>query len=153
MPLVRVIREDGAIVSGKVQVARNITDRALGLLITPKLEKDEGLWLVPCNGIHTFGMTYALDVIMLDDARRITRMEASLKPYRVLWKPGLDVASVLELPEGTLLSLDLQIGDRLIFEELDETPSPTEPFEPGPPIMVIQPDGPKAPGSGQEPGR
>jgi len=119
--MVRVVHDpSGKILADKAKVAENVANRALGLLVTSELKPGEGLWLLPSTGIHTFGMTYSLDVIMLDREHHVSRMDTEVKPFRVLWKPGLEVHSVLELPSGTIAGCDIQVGDFLRMIELEE---------------------------------
>lgn len=76
------------------------------------LAPDEALWLRPCNGVHTFWMFFAIDVIFLDREMRIVRMVENMKPFRV-GKPHLAARSVLEMPAHSISRLGLRLGDQL----------------------------------------
>ena len=48
--------------------------RLRGLLGRMRIRSDEGLWVVPCQGIHTIGLLFAIDVIYLDENRRVIHL-------------------------------------------------------------------------------
>jgi uncharacterized protein len=71
-----------------------------------------GLWILPCKGIHTLGMRFAIDVIYLDSARRVVDLRSAVKPWRftaILPK----ATSVLELPCHMAAETKTQIGDTI----------------------------------------
>lgn len=60
-------------------------------------------------GIHTFGMTSSLDIVILDDSFRIKKIKENLLPNRIfLW--NILYKNVLELPPGTIKSKNLRLG-------------------------------------------
>lgn len=42
-----------------------------------------GLELAPCRSVHTFGMRFALDLIWLDGAGRVMRVDVEVPPRRL----------------------------------------------------------------------
>ena len=50
----------------RVKVADSITSRLVGLLGKRSLKPDSGVWIVPANAIHTIGMLFTFDVILID---------------------------------------------------------------------------------------
>lgn len=76
-----------------------------------------GLWIVPCDGVHTIGMNFPIDVAYLDAQGRILRIYHHLAPFR-LAALSLKAKSVLELPPGVLAQTDTDIGDVLEFNPL-----------------------------------
>jgi len=72
----------------------------------------KALWIVPCHGVHTFAMRFAIDVLYLDRNKVVIHLEQTLKPWRVA-PVRMAAASVLELPEGTLRSTGTVLGDQL----------------------------------------
>jgi uncharacterized membrane protein (UPF0127 family) len=72
----------------------------------------QGLWIVPCRGVHTFAMRFPIDVVYLDGDKVVIHLEENLKPWR-LAPVRLRAASVLELPDRTLSSTQTAIGDRI----------------------------------------
>lgn len=68
-------------------------------------------------GIHTFGMQKPIDVLILDDHKKVVAMHASLKPNRIfLWNPLY--AQVVELPEGIIEQQNIQKGDPIMLSPL-----------------------------------
>ena len=82
----------------------------------------DGLWIVPCRGVHTFAMTFPIDVIYLDARKRVVHIEENLRPWRVA-RVSLRTSSVLELPPHTLRSSQTAVGDEIdiVMAESRET--------------------------------
>jgi uncharacterized membrane protein (UPF0127 family) len=102
-------------VSLSVRKTESAIERTRGLLGAEQLGELEGLWIKPCNSIHSFGMRYPLDVIYLDRHDRVTSLRRHLKPMRMsldLW-----ARSVIELNVGVIDRLELQKGDVLNWSE------------------------------------
>ena len=74
---------DGRAVLARVRRARGAWGRARGLLGRPPPAPGEGLALIPCGAVHTWGMRYALDVLFFDRAGRVTRVVRNLPPWRM----------------------------------------------------------------------
>ncbi|MEW6233212.1 MAG: DUF192 domain-containing protein [Chloroflexota bacterium] len=98
------------IVRGKL--AKSLLARAKGLLFHPPLAEGEGLLLAPENSIHTFFMGFAIDVAYLDGADRVIHLIPEMKPFRISL-PVKKARAVLEMPAGTLLRTETQVGDQL----------------------------------------
>jgi uncharacterized protein len=107
--------DSGAVVAQRVTVARRRVDRAVGLLSRNHLDQGDGLLIVPCRGVHTWGMRFTIDIVALDEAGRVVDIVAGLKPWRIRL-PRQGSFSVLELPEGTLLASQTQVGHRIVLE-------------------------------------
>lgn len=67
----------------RLALARTMSSRLRGLLGQPSLASDEGLCLMPCAAVHTFGMRYAIDVVFLDDGGHVEKCVMHLAPSRV----------------------------------------------------------------------
>jgi len=75
---------------------------------------EDGMWLCPCNGIHTFGMRFAVDLIYLDSAKRVICLVEHLRPFSI--SPiKRKCASVLEMRTRTIYRSHTQIGDELLI--------------------------------------
>ena len=82
----------------------------------------DGLWIVPCHGVHTFAMQFPIDVLYLDSDKVVVHLEENLKPWRMA-PVSLRATSVLELPGDTLSSAETAIGDEI---EIGMRPPPSE---------------------------
>ncbi len=101
----------GSVIAMRVRVAGTSRERRRGLLQTTSLHEDAGLWIVPCEAIHTFGMYLAIDVVFLDKELRVCGLRPNLKPSRIAF--SLKAHSVLELPTGTIARSGTVVGDQL----------------------------------------
>jgi uncharacterized membrane protein (UPF0127 family) len=118
MALIARNLDTGALMADRVVVASTHRERALGLLPRSGLEAGEGLWIVPCRGVHTWGMRFTIDVVALDEGGAVVDQVSAMRPWRMrLPRPG--TAGVLELPAGTLTASGTTIGHRIALEPLD----------------------------------
>ncbi len=93
----------------KVKRLETLKERAVGLLgkkeIIPVIFETR-------FGIHTFGMRVAIDVLILDNQKKVVVFKESLKPNRIfLWNPRYKI--VIELPKGTIKKSNIKKGSRL----------------------------------------
>ncbi|HZS50705.1 MAG TPA: DUF192 domain-containing protein [Bryobacterales bacterium] len=91
--------------------------RRMGLLKRTGLAKGEGLWILPCEGIHTFFMKFPIDVLFLNRKKQVVKALPSLGPWRLAM--SLRGRSVLELPAGTIRDTGTQRGDQIEIVERD----------------------------------
>jgi uncharacterized membrane protein (UPF0127 family) len=75
-----------------------------------KFPAGSGLWIVPCRGVHTFGMRFPIDVLYLDAENRVIYLEEGLRPWRIA-PVRLKAVTVVELPPGTVASSQTTFGD------------------------------------------
>ena len=114
MSLIARNLDTGAILADNVAVAASHAERRVGLLKHSGLEPGEGLWIVPSNGVHTFGMKFTIDVIALDSAGFVIDHVAAMKPWRIRL-PRKGTAGVLELAAGVLQESGTLLGHRIAF--------------------------------------
>ncbi len=95
-------------------VADTHLGRLKGLLGRLRLSSDEAIWVVPSQGIHTFGLLFPIDLVYLDDQDRVVHVVENLGPWR-LAPIRRSSASVLELPTRTIFSSHTQVGDELLI--------------------------------------
>jgi uncharacterized membrane protein (UPF0127 family) len=103
-----------AYLATSLRVAETHWSRFCGLMCSDagSFAAGQGLWIVPCHGVHTFAMRFPIDVIYLDGDKVVIHLEENLKPWR-LAPVRLRAASVLELPDRTLNSTRTAIGDKI----------------------------------------
>ena len=95
-----------------VRVADTSIERGVGLLKDTGLEDGDGLWIVPCNSIHSFWMKFVFDAIFLDRHLKVVHLVRKMKPWRIS-KIKFEANSVLELPPGTIARSGTEFGDQL----------------------------------------
>lgn len=107
------------LLAGDLRIARTALARLRGLIGTTAEEfrAGKGLWIVPCEGVHSFGMKFAIDVIYLDRQNRVIHLVRKLKPSR-LAAVKLRSRSVLELPSGEIERSGTSIGDRIEISDI-----------------------------------
>jgi uncharacterized membrane protein (UPF0127 family) len=96
--------------------------RLRGLAGRLRLKADEGIWVLPSQGVHTIGVFFPIDLIYLDTAHRVVHVTESFGSFRV-GPLRMNCASVLELPVRTIYSSQTRVGDVLLIcppEELAE---------------------------------
>jgi uncharacterized membrane protein (UPF0127 family) len=103
------------LLASSMEVADTAARRNKGLLGRERLLPGEGLWIVPCESVHTFWMQFSIDLVYLDSKKAIRKLVSEVRPWRLsgcLW-----AHSVLELPSGTIRETRTQMGDTLEFIE------------------------------------
>lgn len=108
----------GTFLAFRVSVADSILGRLVGLLGKKSLKPDRGVWIVPANAIHTFGMLFSFDVVMIDKDFRVVSATEMVKPFRVIL-PKRRAESVIELPAHTIFQSRTQVGDQLMIERYE----------------------------------
>jgi len=88
--------------------------RRTGLLKHTSLPKGEGLWIAPCEAVHSFWMKFAIDVLYLNKKKKVLKVRKNMVPWRL--SACLRAHSVLELPAGMAEETGTQPGDQLEFE-------------------------------------
>ena len=102
------------LLASNVVVADHGATRRKGLLGREMLSPGEGLWIVPCEAVHTFGMQFPIDLIYLDPSRKIIKVCNDVPPWRV--SVCLSAHSVIELVSGTIRETQTRPGDHLSLE-------------------------------------
>jgi uncharacterized protein len=105
----------GTLLATAATVADTSETRRTGLLKHSSLPRGEGLLIAPCEGIHTFGMKFAIDVLFLTRNRKVLKLRAAMGPRRI--SLCLRAHSVLELPAGAAAETTTLKGDQLEFEK------------------------------------
>jgi hypothetical protein len=82
------------------------------------LEPGEGLWIAPCESVHTFFMRFSIDLVYLDRKGCVRKLRCAVGPWRL--SACLTAYSVLELPAGTIRATGTERGDRLEIVPADQ---------------------------------
>jgi uncharacterized membrane protein (UPF0127 family) len=103
------------VLGDRIEVADTSERRRTGLLKHTGLGAGEGLWIVPCEGVHTFGMKFAIDVIYVNRKKQVVKIRPNMVQRRI--SLCLTAHSVVELPVGVIESTGTRPGDELAFEK------------------------------------
>jgi uncharacterized protein len=98
------------ILADSLDVADTFVKSLLGLIGKSPLTEGQGLWIKPCQSIHTFWMRFPIDVMFLDKDGKVVHLIDCMKPFRVS-KHVTKARSVLELPAHTIGHSRTQLGD------------------------------------------
>ncbi|NOZ27472.1 MAG: DUF192 domain-containing protein [Chloroflexi bacterium] len=107
----------GITLATHARVADNFWTRGRGLIGTRPLQPGEALIIRPCKGIHTWFMSYPIDVIYVDGQDQVLDLDPAVPPWR-LGRPRRRARYVIELPASTIQRTGTQVGDQL--EIVDE---------------------------------
>jgi uncharacterized membrane protein (UPF0127 family) len=89
----------GPLATCEVRRASGPLARLLGLAGVASLPCDAGLLLPRTSSVHTFGMRFALDLVWLDGAGSVVRIDRGVPPLRL--RTCRHARSVVELPAGS----------------------------------------------------
>jgi uncharacterized protein len=103
------------ILADAAEVADTSEKRRTGLLKRERLEPGQGLWIVPCESVHSFFMKFAIDLVYLDRDKKVRKVRHRMVPWRL--SACLTAHSILELPAGVVATSGTQAGDQLEIEE------------------------------------
>lgn len=95
----------------ELEVAGARGTRRKGLLGRDSLPQGAGLWIVPCEAVHTFFMRFPIDLVYLDRRHRVRKVRSSVAAWRL--SACFTAHSVLELPAGTIRATQTQRGDMI----------------------------------------
>jgi uncharacterized membrane protein (UPF0127 family) len=102
----------------KVKVADSILGRLVGLLGKRSLQPDSGVWICPANAVHTIGMLFSFDLVLIDKDFKVVGIRELLRPFRITM-PNSKAESVIELPAHSIFRSRTQIGDQLLIERYE----------------------------------
>jgi uncharacterized protein len=104
------------VLADAAEMADTSAKRRTGLLKHTHLDPGQGLWIVPCESVHSFFMKFAIDLIYLDRKKKVRKVRHRMVPWRL--SACLSAHSILELPAGAVAASGTQAGDQLEIEEL-----------------------------------
>jgi uncharacterized membrane protein (UPF0127 family) len=109
----------GTVLATCLEVADSGPKRSKGLLGRKALAAGEGLWIIPCESVHTFFMQFSIDLVYLNRTNTVRKIRHSVPPWRL--SACLTAHSILELPSGTIWDTRTQPGDTLEFAPANGT--------------------------------
>lgn len=66
-------------------------------------------------GIHTFGVKFPIDVLILDNNFNVKKVKKNLSPCRFFFW-NIKYSKVIEAPSGTVSKNSIKIGDKIEIE-------------------------------------
>jgi len=100
------------IIASKVTIADTFLSRLIGLLNKKELPDNTGLWIIPCNSIHTFGLKFNIDVIFLNKDNVIVYLIENMDKNKM--SPIIFPAhSVLEVVPGSIKDSGTATGHKI----------------------------------------
>jgi uncharacterized membrane protein (UPF0127 family) len=108
------IEKDGDVILRNVRMADSFFNRLKGLMLKKGLDGIGGLYLTPCNQIHTFMMRFCIDAIFLSRDNEVLFIANNTKPCRIT--PFIrSAAGVIETAPGFAGHAEIHTGDKIDF--------------------------------------
>ena len=104
------------------EIARTSAARQKGLLGRTSLPEGGGLWIIPCESVHTFFMKFPIDLVYINRKNIVKKVRRNVGPWRL--SACFSAHSIIELPVGAIDRSQTSPGDKLEFmpfETQDET--------------------------------
>ena len=102
----------------RVEVCDSIWGRLRGLLGKRSLPPDAGAWIVPANAVHTIGMLFSFDLVLINKDFKVVGLRELVRPFTITL-PERKAESVLELPAHSIFRSRTRIGDQLLIERYE----------------------------------
>ena len=99
----------GTTLATRLEAAHTGPTRRKGLLGRDGLEQGGGLWISPCESVHTYFMRVPIDLVYLDRKNRIRKVRHSVGAWRL--SACFSAHSILELPAGAAREARTEPGD------------------------------------------
>lgn len=96
------------VLSGDLKEAKSIIDQGLGLL---RKSNPRSMLLKTRFGIHTLGLSSAIDILVLDNSFRVVK-QATVGPNSFFFW-NIKYKFIIELPKNTIKTTKTKIGDQL----------------------------------------
>lgn len=100
----------------RAKLLTSIKDRGIGLI---GKRKAVPVMFITRFGIHTMGMKFPVDAIVLDKSDRVVKMIESLPPNRFFIWP-IKYNKVLELPAGFIKLHKINIGEQIKLKAISD---------------------------------
>ena len=117
MPNLRITNiTRNTLLADRADIADTGAKARTGLLKHSALAPGEGLWIAPCEAVHTFGMRFPIDVVFVNRKNRVVKIRPNMLRGQIAF--SFRASSVLELPSGQLAETGTQCGDHLEIARL-----------------------------------
>ncbi len=102
----------------RVKVADSVWGRLVGLLGRKSVQPDSGVWIVPGNAVHTIGMMFSFDLVLLDKNFKVVGLRELVRPFTIT-RPNFRAETVLELPAHSIFRSRTQMGDQFLIDRYE----------------------------------
>jgi uncharacterized protein len=96
----------------EVELAKTFWQRSRGLMFRNQLAKNQTLWILNCNSIHTGFMCFPIDVVFVNKKMQVKRIIKNIRPWRLVL-PVWGATSVFEFASPATNLDQIEIGDQL----------------------------------------
>ncbi|RUO57341.1 DUF192 domain-containing protein [Pseudidiomarina insulisalsae] len=103
----------------EVKVLTSFPQRLVGMLLQQGLPRGQAYWFPSCTAVHSWGMSFAMDIIGLDRQQRIIAVRRNVQPGVMIRLKG--VSSIIECEAGYPFPLEHWCGREVVFEEREVT--------------------------------
>lgn len=110
-----VERGSGRTIAETVELANTFLTRAKGLLFRTGIARNHALVLFDTSSIHMFMMLFTIDVVFLDEGRKVLKLCPRRRPFSLpvmAW--GAKYA--VEMADGRIAESGVQVGDVLSWD-------------------------------------
>jgi uncharacterized protein len=102
----------------RVKVADSALGRLVGLLGRRSLRRDSGVWIVPGNAVHTIGVMFSFDLVLIDKNFKVVGLRELVRPFTIT-RPNFHAESALQLPAHSIFCSRTQIDDQLLIQRYE----------------------------------
>ena len=114
-----IIINNNKIVTKNAELADSFFTRFRGLMFRKSIADNYALVITPCNQIHMLNMKFAIDVVYLDNANTVVKIERNIQPGKIC-KTVKQARSVIEVKAFAAAQLGIHEGDTLKITLGDE---------------------------------
>lgn len=99
----------------KVKKLTSLKEKSIGLIGS---SDQKAVFFKTRFGIHTFGMKFPIDVLILDSQSKVVCIKENLVPQRIfLWNPSYE--NVIEIQKGFVSANKIDLKDKIDLEFYD----------------------------------
>jgi uncharacterized membrane protein (UPF0127 family) len=106
------IERSGQVLATFLEVAGDSASRRKGLLGRDGLDAGHAVLIAPTQGVHTFGMRFAIDIVAVDREGVVIKIRSHVPRRRIVL--ALKAFAIIELPSGAAHAAQLMVGDRVL---------------------------------------
>jgi uncharacterized membrane protein (UPF0127 family) len=105
------IEGSGVSLAKRIEVAGDSASRRKGLLGRDRLDPECAVVIAPSQGVHTFGMRFAIDIVAVARDGSVVKIRSHVPPRRIVM--AWSAFAIIELAAGAAAISQVKVGDRL----------------------------------------